>query len=102
MPNSAPENNAHQPTRMPMFLRLPKPKERCEYTGMSRTTMCELTVPSEINNFAPPVKSHVQTTRTGAKRGIRFVDSESLLAYIRSLPARAEIDASTHKAGPSN
>lgn len=82
------ERNSDTPeSKMPVFLRLPKPKTRCEHTGMSRTTLCELTVPSELNNFAPPVKSYVQKTRADAKRGIRFIDSSSLIAHIRSLPA---------------
>lgn len=33
----------------PVYIRLPTPGQRCPYTGLSRTTLNELTVPSLSN-----------------------------------------------------
>jgi hypothetical protein len=68
----------------PIFIRLPRAKTRCSYTGLSRTSLNELVVPCAANDFAPPVRSYVKKKR-GAARGIRLVDLGSLLSYLRSL-----------------
>lgn len=70
---------------LPEFLRLPPPKERCRYTGLSRTTLCELTIPSLRNRFNPPVRSYV-IKGIAATRGVRLIDRQSLFDYLRSLP----------------
>jgi hypothetical protein len=69
----------------PLFIRLPRAGKRCPVTGLSRSSLEELTVPSAANNFTAPVKSHVKKV-PGAGRGIRLIDRESLVAYIRGLP----------------
>jgi hypothetical protein len=69
----------------PEFIRLPSPKARCPYTGLSRSTVAELCVPCVANGFNPPVKSAVIRKR-GAIRGIRLIDYNSLMSYIISLP----------------
>jgi hypothetical protein len=68
----------------PEYLRLPKPYERCRFTGLSRATLAELCVPSETNNFYPPVKSLLVKKR-GAQRGIRLINFDSLLSHLRKL-----------------
>ena len=68
----------------PEWLRLPSPKERCPYTGLSRSTMSELVVPSEANHHNPPVRSVVLRKR-GAMRGIRLVSFDSLMTYLGNL-----------------
>lgn len=68
----------------PEFLRLPRPGERCPVTGLSRTTLNELTIPSAANGNRPPVRSVVLRKR-GASRGIRLVDFESLTSYLHGL-----------------
>ena len=70
----------------PDFIRLPKPGSRCPFTGLSRTTLCELTVPSEANDFKPPVPSHL-VKGISATRGVRLIELEALIGYLRSRAA---------------
>ena len=78
----------------PEFIRLPLPNKRCPFTGLSRTTICEICTPSPANNFTPPVKSSVLKKR-GARRGIRIVNYDSLIAYLENLPNEALGEIST-------
>lgn len=73
----------------PEFIRLPLAPARCPYTGLSRATLCELTIPSSRNEFRPPVKS-VLIKKRGALRGIRLVNFDSLVEYLNSLSAASE------------
>jgi hypothetical protein len=68
----------------PEYIRLPKPYERCRLTGLSRSTLAELVVPCDANGHKPPVKSLVVRKR-GATRGIRLINYDSLLDYLRKL-----------------
>ncbi len=68
----------------PEWVRLPAPTTRCRFTGLSRSTICELVNPCEANGYNPPVKSVVLKKR-GAIRGIRLVHLDSLLTYLGSL-----------------
>lgn len=70
----------------PVLVRLPKPGARCPYTGLSRSTLCELTVPSKANGHTPPVPSHVVRSKA-ATRGIRLIPLNALLEYLGSLAA---------------
>ena len=87
MPNQLPDVSEQSVSRQarPEFVRLPPPGERCCYTGLSRSTLCELCVPCAANGNHPPVVSHVLRKR-GAARGIRVISLVSLIAYIRNLP----------------
>ncbi len=81
-------DSIHIPPRLqapaePEFLRLPPPGVRCPFTGLSRSALNELILPTEQNDFTPPVRSFCLRKR-GAKTGIRLVDYASLKAYIRS------------------
>ena len=67
----------------PEFLRLPPPGVRCPFTGLSRSALNELILPTELNDFAPPVRSFCIRKR-GARTGIRLIDYASLKAYIRA------------------
>lgn len=68
-------------THPPDFIRLPKSGARCPYTGLSRSTLYELLVPSKRNGYRPPVKSkHIR--RPGAMRGIRLIYYPSLISYL--------------------
>jgi hypothetical protein len=76
---------------VPPFLRLPKPKERCQYTGLSRTTLAEICVPTAANNFNPPVRAKcIKSIATkkgakparGKKRGIYLIPTAALFAYL--------------------
>jgi hypothetical protein len=63
------------------YVRLPQPGKRCPYTGLSRTTLFELTVPCSRNGFRPVVRSY-QLRRKGAVRGIRLFHLHDLFEYI--------------------
>jgi hypothetical protein len=67
----------------PEFLRLPKPGLLCPYTGLSRSAINELILPTPRNDSRPPVRSFCLRQR-GAKTGIRLVDYKSLAGYIRA------------------
>jgi hypothetical protein len=65
----------------PEFLRLPPPGVRCPFTGLSRSALNELILPTELNGFKPPVRSFC-IRRRGARTGIRLIDYASLKSYI--------------------
>ena len=80
----------------PPFLRLPKPKERCPYSQLSRTTLAEICVPTAANNFRPPVRALcIKTTARkkggkparAKKRGIYLIPTAKLFAYLNSRSA---------------
>src|SRR5688572_2453362 len=71
-------------TIKPEWLRLPAPGTRCRFTGLSRGTLNELTIPCPANDHKPPVKSVVIRKR-GAVRGIRLVSYDSLMGYLDAL-----------------
>ena len=79
-------NGGDNTNAKPEFIRLPLPGKRCPHTGLSRTTLCELTIDSPANGFRAPVKSHVLRKR-GAVRGIRLISYDSLMDYLSNLPA---------------
>lgn len=68
----------------PEWIRLPAPGHRCPYTGLSRSTLNELTIPGPANGNKPPVKSVVLRKR-GAVRGIRLINYDSLMQYLAGL-----------------
>lgn len=68
----------------PEWLRLPASGTRCRFTGLSRSTLNELTIPGPANDGSPPVKSVVLRKR-GALRGIRLISYDSLMNYLDGL-----------------
>lgn len=74
---------AHEQLR-PEWIRLPKPGDRCHYSGLSRSTLNELVIPGPANDHLPPVKSAVIKKRS-ALRGIRLISYDSLMEYIETL-----------------
>jgi hypothetical protein len=68
----------------PEWLRLPAPGSRCPFTGLSRSTLNELTIAGPANDGSPPVKSVVLRKR-GALRGIRLISYDSLMAHLENL-----------------
>lgn len=73
----------------PEFLRLPKLGHLCAYTGLSRSYINLLVLPTEANRYKPPVRSFVLRQR-GARTGVRLVDYADLRQYIL---AHAEVGA---------
>ncbi len=67
----------------PEFLRLPPPGRLCAHTGLSRSYLNSLILPTEANSHKPPVKSFCIRQR-GAKTGVRLVDYQSLRDFIRA------------------
>ena len=67
----------------PEFLRLPKPGQLCPLSGLSRSAINELILPTARNHNEPPVRSFCLRQR-GAQTGIRLVDYASLREYIRA------------------
>jgi len=65
----------------PEFIRLPRSGTRDAITGLSRSTLNGLILPSDGNGFKPPVKS-VCLRKRGAARGTRLIVLESLLAFL--------------------
>lgn len=92
IPNSRPLGGCETPCLQPAeggplypaYVRLPKPPARCPVSSICRSTMISL-----ISGAAPLVKSKV-LKQPGAKRGIRLVDTASLLTYLDSLPDSEE------------
>jgi hypothetical protein len=68
----------------PEFIRLPKSKTLCPFTGLSRSKLNELVLPSELNRFKPPVKS-ISVRNRGQSRGVRLISFDSLIEYLSQL-----------------
>jgi hypothetical protein len=67
----------------PIYIRLPVPRARCPYTGMSRSGLADLSVPGKANGFRPPVRSIFLKRNKHAKRGIRLIDFASLMDFLK-------------------
>ena len=59
------------------FIRLPKPKERCALTGLSRTSLNELIENGSIRA--------TKLRRKGSQRGITLIHRESLIQFLNSM-----------------
>ena len=81
---SAPQAAGSAAALKPEWLRLPAPGNRCPFTGLSRSTLNELTIPGPANDGTPPVKSVVLRKR-GALRGIRLISYDSLMDDLATL-----------------
>ena len=68
--------------RVPSILRLPAPKARCPYTGLSRTAMVELVAPTKRNGGQPPVKAIYRKANRYAQRGTWLIPSENLFRVL--------------------
>ena len=67
----------------PEFIRLPKSGHTCPFTGLSRTSLNELIMPTERNGHRPPVRSY-SVCKEGQSRGVRLIEFESLASYVRN------------------
>jgi hypothetical protein len=67
----------------PLYIRLPKPGQLCEVSGLSRAKLNELILPSDRNHFRPPVESK-SLRKPGQTKGVRLILRGSLLAYLRT------------------
>lgn len=87
LPGSPATGAAVVPTASPArpeFVRLPKPGTLCPWTGLSRSKLNELILPSPLNGYRPPVRS-LSLRNRGQIRAVRLICFDSLMAYLRSL-----------------
>jgi hypothetical protein len=68
----------------PEWIRLPKVGSQCNWTGLSRSKLNELILPTKANRFTPAVKS-ICLRKEGAARGGRLVHLRSLLSYLANI-----------------
>jgi len=75
----------------PEFVRLPRCGQRCPITGLSRSTLNSLILPTSENAFRPPVISRVLAKR-GRIRGVRLIVYDSLMEFLygQDPPTREE------------
>ena len=66
----------------PEFIRLPK-RGCCPWSGLTRSKLNELILPSAANRHRPPVKSAC-LRKHGAVRGVRLIHLASLMQHLRS------------------
>ena len=100
------KRNQHQTTRLdtgaamtsgvasfgnhrPEFIRLPKSGSLCQWTGLSRSKLNELILPSPVNGHRPPVRS-VSLRNRNQMKAVRLVNFDSLMTYLRSLETVSE------------
>ena len=81
---TAPIQSSEAGPLMPEFIRLPKPGTLCRWTGLSRSKLNELILPSQLNSFKPPVRS-LSLRNRGQVKAVRLILLDSLLGYLRSL-----------------
>lgn len=70
----------------PEFIRLPKAGSLCPFTGLSRSKLNELILPSPLNRYRPPVRS-ISLRNRGQMKAVRLIVFDSLKAYLRQLEA---------------
>ena len=68
-------------TYEPITIRLPRQGKRCQWTGLTRSALNDLVLPTQVNNFLPPVRSNLLKTKEGSS-GIRLIDFQSLKRYL--------------------
>ncbi len=68
----------------PEWVRLPRTGQKCPHTGLSRSALNQLVLPTNANGFKPPVHSVVLRHR-GALRGTRLISFDSLCSYLAAL-----------------
>ena len=65
----------------PIYIRLPPPKQQCSLTGLSRSKLNELILPSDRNSHNPPVESF-SIKQPGQTKGTRLIVWESLKRFL--------------------
>jgi hypothetical protein len=74
----------------PVYIRLPAIGARCPYTGLSRSALGELCIPSPRNHNQPPVKSiTLPKKHKHAKRQARLIVFDSLMRFLHAQERKA-------------
>ena len=68
---------------MPAYLRLPRAGTRCAVTGLTRTALNELILPTAANGYRAIVRSY-SLKRPGQIRGIRLISLPDLVRHIEA------------------
>ena len=67
----------------PEWLRLPRPGTLHPVVPLTRSFLNSLILATEANGHRPPVKS-ICLRQRGAKRGVRLISYDSLMAYLNA------------------
>ena len=78
--------------RVPPIFRLPPPKARCPYSGLSRTGLLELIAPCERNGFKPPVRAIYRKSHRFAQRGVWQLLADPLFRHLLSVAEHSAED----------
>ena len=89
-PIEAPPNSHAQIT--PEFVRLPPPGELEPHTGLGRSFLNSLILPSAANNYRPPIHS-ISLRRPGHRFGVRLISFHSLMSWIWSHDGDGAVNA---------
>ncbi len=73
---------------LPPFIRLPPSGSREKNTGLSRSALNSLILPTAANDYTPPVRSIVLKSNRKASRGIRMILTASLMEFLESLVSK--------------
>lgn len=84
-PNRAAAVGANEPE----YIRLPKTGQLCQHTGLTRSYLNSLILPTGMNRFKPPVKS-ICLRQRGAKTGVRLIVYRSLLGFLKKHEQQSE------------
>lgn len=99
--DSAHENESPPSALLPSYIRLPRSGTRDPLSGLSRSALNALILPTRDNSFRPRVKSVVHKAHKHATRGTRLIVVASLLDYLRSLETQEEVKATVAQSAPS-
>ena len=75
-----PEHNV-----LPLYIRLPRSGTREPLTGLSRSCLNGLVLPTAANGYRPPVKSVVLKGSKSATRGCRLIPLSNLTEFLNGL-----------------
>jgi hypothetical protein len=67
----------------PEYIRLPRAGTRCPVTGLTRTALNELVLPTAANDYRPAVRSF-SLRRPGQIRGVRLISLADLVRHIEA------------------
>ena len=67
----------------PEFIRLPKQGKLCPRTGLTRSKLNALILPTQANGYRPPVQSKSLRTHQGG-RGVRLINWQSLKKFLEA------------------
>lgn len=69
-------------SNQPQYVRLPQAGQLEPHTGLGRSFLNSLILPSPANHFKPPVRS-ISLRKPGRRFGVRLIDYADLLRWIR-------------------